>query len=94
MSSMNKTLRAEHYLDLLIKSKNKEEEALKIITEVNDLVWSGTEKKLTKQEKLEILEEVTILFNLRSLERGPIVEAGDNSKILDVISLMKRRVKD
>jgi hypothetical protein len=94
MASMNKSQRAAHYLDLLRKTKNPIEEAKGILAEIETLVWSNTNQRLTKQEKLEIIEELESLAfpTLRKSER--IVEASDNSGILDVISLLKRGVKD
>lgn len=94
MASMNKSQRAAHYLERIRKAKSPLEEAKGILAEIETLVWSNTNQRLTKQEKLEIIEELESLAfpTLRKSDR--ITEASDNSGILDVISLLKRGVKD
>jgi len=94
MASMNKSQRAAHYLERIRTAKNPMEEAQRILADLDTLVWTSTNTRLTRQEKLEIVEEFESLAfpTLRKSER--ITEASDNSGILDVIQLLKRGVRD
>lgn len=94
MASMTNSQRAAHYLERIRAAKNPAEEAQSILAEIETLVWTNTNTRLTKQEKLGIIQEVESL-SFPTLQKGArIVEASDNSGILDVIKLLKRGVKD
>ncbi|MDA3875097.1 MAG: hypothetical protein PF795_14205 [Kiritimatiellae bacterium] len=92
MASMNNNQRAEYYAKRLKESENLEQTRLEILREINSLQWKATEKPLTREERLEIvrlLEEK--LFGPTKF--GKLVEAADNSGILDVIDNLKNNVK-
>ena len=95
MAGMSSRERALLYAKRLKESKNVNEEANKIFEEVNSLIWSKTEKPLQKEEKIKILEEVkSIIAEERKLQDGEIiVEAADNSALLDIIDLLKQKIK-
>ena len=96
MASMNNKERARLYLQRLKQSSDKFAEAQSISDEINSLVWSSTQKKLTKQEKLQLIRELENLALHGGEQRDGmiIVEASDNSDILEVIKALKDNARD
>ena len=96
MASMNSKERAREYLDRLKAAADIRSEAQKIANEIDSLVWLKDQKKLTREEKLQILNELEQLAIHREKDsRGYIiVEASDNSGVIDVISALKKGIKD
>lgn len=93
MASMNSRERARLYLERLKKATNKNVEAKRIIDEINGLFWTKNQKKLSVQEKLELIAILEDLALHGEKQDGRvIVEASDNSDILEVIRLLKRGV--
>jgi hypothetical protein len=101
MASMTREQRAADYLRRLLNAKDVKRELDLIIIELNSLVFTNTREKLSKEDRLKIIEELerqarrrrAIDENVgfeRYVEKS--VTASDNSDILDVISAMKRRV--
>ena len=94
MASMNNEERARHYFQRLKKAHDQIAEARKIIDEINGLVWSKTQEKLTKQEKLDLIREIEkIISHGEAREDKFLLESSDNSNILEVIKALKRGVK-
>jgi hypothetical protein len=88
---------AASYAKRILEATNKQQEGLKVLAEINDLVWTNTQKPLTKEEKQSIVDDIASLISpiIRKSEvfDRVITEASDNSGILDVISMMKRGAK-
>ena len=95
MASMNRKQRAESYLKRIKGSSNKEQEYKKILDEINGLVWSESQKPLSKEERLAIVDEIENLFNQQTIQKseGLVVNASDNSGVIDIIGALKRGVK-
>lgn len=95
MSSMSKRGRAINYAERLQLARNKNEEAEKILKELNGLVWAKSDTPLPREDKLAILEETkSIIKEGLEIREGKILhEAADNSGILDVIDMLKPKVK-
>ncbi len=93
---MNNKERARNYLERLKNAKDVRAEAQKIANEIEGLVWSKDQKKLTKAEKFQILNELEQLaVHGEKDSRGyVIVEASDNSGVLDVINALKNGIKN
>ncbi|MBA7491352.1 hypothetical protein ES702_01897 [subsurface metagenome] len=95
MSSMSKRERALNYAERLQSARNKNEEAEKILKELNGLVWAKDNTSLPREDKLAILEETkSIIQEGLEIREGKILhKAADNSGILDVIDMLKPKVK-
>ena len=95
MSSMNRRERALYYAERLQSARNKNEEAEKILKELNGLVWTKDNTPLPREDKLAILEETkSIIQEGLEIRDGKILQkAADNSGILDVIEMLKPKVK-
>lgn len=105
MSRMTRSQRIASYRKILAESPSLEMAVNEILANLNSLVWIKTRKPFSKEEKIKLLEEIfegsdleKSLPGLESFEwigrsTGAINEA-DNSHILDVISALKRGVKD
>jgi len=91
---MNKQQRAAHYLARIRETRNSPDEVERILSELNSLVWTESQKPLTKQDKLAIIEEIRSQAFPLTKSWEVIVEASDNSGILDVISALKKGAKD
>ena len=95
MASMNNKDRARLYLNRLKEARDKFAEAQKISEEINGLVWSKTQTKLTKHEKLQLIQELENLAIHGERRDGRLsVEASDNSDILEVIKALKGNASD
>lgn len=99
---MTHNQRAQHYFERLLKSSNPKSELEIIQRDLDNLVFSNTEKPLDSSAKRLILEELERLVkrtpsfesfsesrNYEYIQKG--ANASDNSGILDVISAMKKR---
>lgn len=105
MSRMTRTERIQYYRKILADSPSLDVAIDKILANVNTLQWVSTGKPFSKAEKIKLLEEVfedsdlrksfpsTESFEWIGRSTGAVNEA-DNSHILDVISALKRGVKD
>ena len=95
MASMSRHERALSYAKRLKAASDYSEEAKKILNEINGLVWSKDSKSLSLTEKQAILDEIKKIIELgEKTDSGKIiVEAADNSGILDVIDMLKNNVK-
>jgi hypothetical protein len=101
---MSRTKLIVQYRKILAEARSVEIAKAEILASVNTLVWvepGKPNRSLTRHEKFQIIEEIfedlDFQKSLPSLEServyGSINEA-DNSGILDVISALKRGVKD
>ncbi|MFQ5962685.1 MAG: hypothetical protein ACE5KZ_00190 [Candidatus Scalinduaceae bacterium] len=95
MASMSKHERALSYAKRLKAAEDVYAEARAIRREVNSLVWSESNKPLPLDEKIAILEEAKhiILKGKRDQAGRIIIEAGDNSGIIDVITNIEQNLK-
>lgn len=109
MAEMNNKQRASLYAERLMKASNKQAEAENIVNEINQLYWVKNSNPLTKDEKLALIKDIEELISkkskvsqehykekregLESLEEGFVVNASDNSDLIDLIVAMKGRVK-
>lgn len=92
---MTRHERALHYAQRLKSSRNIIEEAKKIKNELDGLVWSKNKTPLPLSEKLAILDEVKkiIIHGERSKDGYLLIEAGDNSGIIDIIDSIENQLK-
>ncbi len=95
MASMTRHERALYYAQRLKSSQDIFKEAAKIKKEIDSLIWSKDKTPLPLKEKLAILNEVKriIIHGERSKEGLLLIEAGDNSGILDVIDSIENELK-
>ena len=95
MASMSRDVRALSYVKRLREAKDLNAEALRIKNEINGLVWSETQVPLPQAEKIALLEETKRLVRSgKKTDKGEIiVEAGDNSGIIDVIDSIEKEIK-
>jgi hypothetical protein len=99
---MSNQERAQHYLERILRSNNPKAELQKILSDLNSLVFTKTNKPLEAADKIRILEELEKLVRStpalekfeesKSWDYARNTQASDNSDILDVISAMKKRV--
>ena len=102
---MNNQERALHYFERLLKASNPKAELEKILSDINSLIYTSSEKPLDSATKVKILEELEKLIkrspkpSFESIDESrsynysqKSATASDNSDILDVISAMKKRV--
>lgn len=96
--------RAQQYLERLVKAQNPKAELQKIYTDLNNLVFTTSEKPIDRNTKIQILDELEKLIRrtpgLESFNESATYDsirksttASDNSDILDVISAMKKRAE-
>lgn len=105
MESMSSQERALQYFKRLLKASSPKAELERILSDINNLVFSSSQKPIDAANKVKILEELEKLIkrsrqssfknltesgNFRAFQKR--AEASDNSDILDVISAMKKRV--
>lgn len=104
---MNRNQRAQHYFERLISASNPKAELQRIFDDLNSLVYSSSQKPISKEEKLLIIKELEELIkgsttridehfglgreSFEHLEKSAPT-ASDNSDVLDLISAMKRKV--
>lgn len=105
MASMNNKERALHYAERLKKATDKRTESKEIINEINTLYWISNNQPLSKEEKLSLIRDIEELIRQRgrvsqeryrkgeSIEEGFVVNASDNSELIDLIAAMKGSVK-
>lgn len=98
MASMTRRQRAEHYLKLLLESRNQQTTFQEILNELNGLVYAKTNEPLSKQDKIAIIEDLETIFQELPQTRNKSWEystnASDNSGVIDIIGALKRGVKD
>ena len=96
MASMSRHERALSYARRLIAAQDLYAEARAVRNEVDGLIWAENRNPLPLEEKTRILEEVKsiILGGERDQDGRTIVQAGDNSGIIDVITNIERELEE
>lgn len=105
MASMNNKERAIHYVERLKKATDKRKESKEIVNEINTLYWVSNNQPLSKEDKLSLIREIEELIKQKgrvsqehyrkgeAIEEGFVVNASDNSELIDLIAAMKGSVK-
>jgi hypothetical protein len=90
---MDRTERAQHYLNLIINSNNREITVRQIVNEIDSLVWSNSKIALSKEEKLQIVNDIIALLAPKTANFGRVLEASDNSAIMDALDNITAQIK-
>ena len=92
---------AKDYLDRIIRSELSPESIRKIIEEIKNLTYEGSENNISISDRVEIvnnikelLEEKGISKGIRTFSKGGrLVEARSNDEFLDLIDYVLDQVK-
>ena len=93
---MTRQERALSYAKRLKETYSLNEEANKILKEINDLVYSKDNSPLPLDEKIAIIRETRKIFSqglLRERFGDVIINASDNSGVIDVIDSIENELK-
>ncbi|MDP5240912.1 hypothetical protein Q9Q94_15325 [Uliginosibacterium sp. 31-16] len=102
MASMGVKEIAKQYFERLAKALKPKAELERIYSDLNNLVFTASQKPIDRNTKIQILDELESLIrrkpSLEDISESATYDsirksttASDNSDILDVISAMKKR---
>ncbi len=78
---------AEQYAKRILNSSNKKEETQKVLNEINNLKYSGTNNIISNEDKLDILKEMQNKLNPRT-GQTVLLEHAENKSYLQLVAHM------